>query len=225
MFHYRWARDADQESAARRIAGTMMPDASEEQLAGMVAQMKERMVGRVWFVGSNETTAPQIERSFRDGVSRLEAHLSARPYLFGGRPAFGDFGLWGQVYNAWTDPTAGQLLRDEAPNTCAWIERMLEPKSEGDFEGWDTLEATLLPFLQEQVGALFLPWSDANAKAIASGAESFDVELASGHWTQKPQKYHARSLAKLRERHAAVSDRSALDPILERAGCLEWLRG
>ena len=226
MFHYRWAREADQQSAADRIARGMMPDASDEQRAGMAAQLKERMVGRVWFVGSSPQTAPQIEQSFADGIAQLEAHLaSGRPYLFGARPAFGDFGLWGQLYNAWTDPTAGAILRERTPRLCAWIERMLEPTNDGSFEPWSALEATLLPFLRDQVGALFLPWSDANAKAIASGAEHFDVEIASGSWSQKPQKYHARSLGKLRERHAAVAERGTLDPILEAAGCLEWLRG
>ncbi len=105
-----------------------------------------------------------------------------------------------------------------------WVERMLDPKAEGDFETWAALEPTLSPLLAEQVGALFLPWSDANSKAIAAGDERFTVELASGTWTQKPQKYHARSLKLLRERYAAVADKSELDPILERAGCLRWLR-
>ena len=82
----------------------------------------------------------------------------------------------------------------------------------------------MIPFIESQVGRLFLPWSDANAKALEAGAEEFSVELAGRTWDQKPQKYHARSLGKLRERYAAVADKSALDPILEKSGCLEWLR-
>ena len=182
------------------------------------------MVSRVWFVGSNEQTAPQIEDSYREAVGQLEAHLAPRPYLFGARPAFADFGLWGQLYNCLTDPTAGGMLRDGAPSVVAWCERMLEPKAEGPFEELAALEPTLLPLLSRQVGRLFLPWSDANSDAIAGGVESFSVELDSGTWTQKPQKYHARSLAKLRERYAAVADKAALDPILEKTGCLAWLR-
>ncbi len=101
---------------------------------------------------------------------------------------------------------------------------MLDPKAVGELETWSALEPTLLPFLEAQVGALFLPWSDANAKAIEAGAEEFSVELGGKTWDQKPQKYHARSLGKLRERYAAVGDKSSLDPILERTGCLEWLQ-
>ncbi len=55
------------------------------------------MVDRVWFVGSNALTAPQIEVGFQDMLGLLDRHLATRPYLFGGRPAFGDFGLWGQI--------------------------------------------------------------------------------------------------------------------------------
>ena len=68
------------------------------------------MVERVWYVGSNELTASQIEIGFQDALAQLDEHLSTRPYLFGGRPAFGDFGLWGQLYELWTDPTAGALI-------------------------------------------------------------------------------------------------------------------
>lgn len=225
MFHYRWAREVDQESAARRIVADMAPGLSEEQAAGMARGIRERMVGRVWFVGSNDATAPLIEASFVEAASQLQAHLASRPYLFGARPAFADFGLWGQVYNAWTDPTCGGILNESAPAVVAWCQRMLEPKAEGDFEDWQDLEVTLAPFLARQVGRLFLPWSDANAKAIAAGREEFSVELDGGTWTQKPQKYHARSLAAIRAKYAALPDTARLDPILEAAGCLAWLRG
>ena len=136
MFHYRWARDVDQICSAGRIARTMMPDATEEQFTVAVAQVRERMVGRVWFVGSNAQTAPQIEESFRDTIAILEKHLANRAYLFGGRPAFADFGMWGQLYNAWTDPTPGAMIEGRAPNLLAWIHRMLWPRAESEFETW-----------------------------------------------------------------------------------------
>ena len=61
-------------------------------------------------------------------------------------------------------------------------------------------------------------------RAIASGDEEFSVDLASGTWTQKPQKYHARSLAAIRAKYAALEGRADLDELLEKAGCLRWLR-
>ena len=223
MFHLRWARDVDQISAAGRLARSMMPAADAQQAAGMAAQVRERMVSRVWFVGSSEQNAPTIEESFAEAVQQLDLHLAARPYLFGERPAFADFGLCPQIYEAWTDPTAGALIEGLGHNVLDWVHRMLRPRAEGDFEPWAGLEPTLMPFLERQVGGLFMPWTLANARAIEDGAEEFSVELQGRTWTQKPQKYHAKSLRSLREKYVAVEDRSALDPVLERAGCLAGL--
>lgn len=224
MFHYRWAREVDQLCSAGRLARAMLPDADEERHAQMVAMVQARMVDRVWFVGSNQQTAPQIEESFREAIGLLDAHLAVHPYLFGARPSFGDFGLWGQIYEAWTDPTPGALIEGRGHNVLAWVQRMLWPRAEGAFEPWSSLEPTLLPLLQQQVGGRFLPWTLANAEAIAGREEEFSVGLDGGTWTQKPQKYHAKSLRALRDKYAKVADKKALDAVLERAGCLTGLR-
>jgi len=218
MFHYRWAREVDQLSCAGRIARMMMPTADEQQFSVAAANVRERMVARVWFVGSNEVTASQIETGFAQMLKLLENHLAARPYLFGGRPAYGDFGLWGQFYELWTDPTAGALIEGRAPRVLEWIHRMLWPRAEGAFESWAALQPTLMPILKDQVGRQFMTWTLANEKALAEGKDEFSVELGDKVWVQKPQKYHARSLAMLRSKYADVTDKSALDSILAEAG-------
>jgi glutathione S-transferase len=225
MFHYRWARDVDQISAAGRIARMRGPAAGEEQHAAFAGQVRARMVDRVWFVGSNAVTAPQIEAGFADMLGLLDTHLATRPYLFGGRPAFADFGLWSQIYEMWTDPTAGAIIGGGAPHVLDWVHRMLWPKAEGPFEAWSSLQPTLMPILTEQVGAQFMPWTCANEKALGEGQEEFSVTLGDKTWTQKPQKYHARSLAMLRAKYAAAADKATLDPVLRAAGCLAGLRG
>ncbi|MBW2498709.1 MAG: glutathione S-transferase family protein [Deltaproteobacteria bacterium] len=225
MFHLRWAREEDQLSAGGRIAATMAPAGDESARLAIRTKVIERMLGRTFFVGSSAQTAPQIEDSFREAIEQLEAHLATRPYLFGGRPSFGDFGLWGQIYNAWTDPTGAAWIESTAPSVLDWIQRMLWPRVEGEFESWASLETTLAPFIERQVGALFLPWTVANAAAMAAGEEEFSVELDGRTFSQKPQKYHAKSLAVLREKYAAVTDRPSLDTVLEKLGCLAPLAG
>ena len=224
MFHYRWTRDVDQISSAGRIARMRAPDASEEQHTAFTTQLRTRMVDRLWFVGSNAATAPQIEAGLQEMLGLLDHHLATRPYLFGARPAFGDFGLWGQFYEMWTDPTIGGLIGGGASHVLDWIHRMLWPRAEGRFENWSSLQPTLMPILTEQVGKNFMPWTLANEKALAEGREEFSVMLGDKIWTQKPQKYHARSLGMLRARYAGIADKSALDPVLDAAGCLAGLR-
>ncbi len=136
-----------------------------------------------------------------------------------------DFGLWGQLYEAATDPTPGALMRASAPKVMAWVQRMLSPREEGAFETLDALAPTLEPLLSQEVGALFLPWSAANAAAIGRGDKSFTVNLGEVSWAQEPQKYHARSLAEIRAKFAAARGASGLEPLLAKTGCLAILAG
>ncbi len=225
MFHYRWTYEDDQRAAAERIARETLPGAPEDQISGAAAMIRKRMIPRLELVGSSKATRGVIEASFERQLRILEPHLAARSFLFGGRPALADFGLFGQLYQCATDPTPARLMQERARNVLRWIERMLDPRAEGNFETWTSLEPTLLPLLRDEVGAIFLPWSTANARALGEGAASFEVTLAGARFSQGTQKYHAKSLAALRDRYAGVADRSALDPILERAGCLSWLAG
>src|SRR5258708_7050719 len=149
MFHYRWARDVDQISSAGRIARMRGPKAGEQEHEVFARQVRARMVDQ----------------------------RGSRPYLCGGRPAFGDFGLWGQIYQMWKDPTAGALIEGGAPHVLDWVHRMLWPKAEGAFEGWSALEPTLMPILSKQVGRKFMPWTCANEKALADAKEEFSVAL------------------------------------------------
>jgi glutathione S-transferase len=224
MFHYRWSRDVDQIASAGRIARMQAPHMSEQEHTAFAGKIRARMADRVWFVGSNAQTAPQIEAGFADMLSLLDRHLAARPFLFGARPAYGDFGLWGQFYQMWRDPTAGALIEGAAPHVLDWIHRLLWPHAEGGFEPWAALAPTLMPILKTQVGGKFMPWTLANEKSLAEGREEFSVRLGEEVWTQKPQKYHARSLMMLRTKYADVADKTALDLVLAEVGCLEGLR-
>jgi glutathione S-transferase len=224
MFHYRWTYEADQDSAGERLARSMMPALGDAELPNAVAMIKGRMIPRLSFVGSSAQTRELIEGSFQRQLAILDRHLSSRTYLFGERPALGDFGLYAQLYQCSTDPTPAAVMRRTAPNVVKWIQEMLGPRAEGGFEAWTTLAPTLAPLLREEIGAIFFPWSAANAKALAAGEQQFTVTLGGKPFTQETQKYHAKSLAALKARYAAVADKSALDPILKDAGCWEWLQ-
>jgi len=224
MFHFRWFYEPDQESAGERLARSMMPGLGAAELPNGVAMIKARMIPRLSFVGSSAETKDQIEGSFRTQLAILDRHLAARTHLFGARPAFANFGLFAQLHQCSTDPTPAALMRATAPHVVRWIQEMLGPRADGEFEPWNRLAPTLLPLLRDEVAAVFFPWSTANAKALAAGEKQFTVALRGKPFTQETQKYHAKSLAALRARYAAVADKSTLDPILEESGCWQWLQ-
>ena len=224
MFHYRWARDEDQLACSKRLAQLMAGDQSEASLDAAAQAIRARMVDRVWFVGSCPETARQIEDSFKDTLALLEPHFARFPYLFGGKPALADFGLWGQLYNTHRDPTPRRIMEHQAPQTLGWLQRMSVPEAIDDFVSISELLPTLKPLMVDQVAGLFLPWSDANARAIEAEADSFEVSLRSGEWRQKPQKYHARSLQALRDAYQQVNGNQLLNEVLDASGALKYLQ-
>jgi glutathione S-transferase len=221
MFHYRWYYEADQQSAGARLAKSFMPGADPAQGIEMI---KSRMIPRLKFVGSSAETKDTIEDSYKRQLRILDKHLAKRSYLFGNRPAFADFGLFGQLYECSSDPTPGALMRETAPHVAKWIQEMMGPRNDGPFEPWDALAPTLMPLLRDEIAAIFFPWTSQNAKALAAGQKEFSMTLGGKPYSQETQKYHAKSLAALKARYAAVGDKSQLDAILGDAGCLKYLR-
>lgn len=224
MFHYRWGLKVDARSAASRIANIMFPTYPLRVLRPIVVPLLvRRMVPRMAFAGANPTNAPHLERSWFRTVELLEAHLEARPYLFGARPAFGDFGIWGNLNQAYSDPTCRSHLRGHAPATVRWIERMHHPKALGGFEALADLLPTLAPLLQEQVAGRFLPWSLANAKALEAGEPQTRLEFDGELYEQKTFKYHAWSLGQLAAKYECVAGDPELAEVLDQTGCAEYL--
>ncbi|HLK23226.1 MAG TPA: glutathione S-transferase family protein, partial [Caulobacteraceae bacterium] len=191
MFHHRWYAPVDQDAASLVLARLSLPYGEEAEVAARAAAIKQRMTGRGAFVGSSPANAPLITAYYLELIDILEPHLAARKYLFGGRPSFGDFGLALQLYECSVDPTCGAAMRGRGPAVLDWCHRMLEPRDDGPFETWASLQPTLGPLIA-YIGRYFLPWSEANARALAAGESEFSVDLPGGAYVQPPQKYHAK---------------------------------
>ena len=222
MFHHRWWDEVDQLASARTLARLSLPRGTAEEVDARAKMIRERMSGRGHFVGSSAATAQLITDYYFELLDILEPHLTTRKYLFGARPSYGDFGLSAQLYEASVDPTCGGIMRARGPHVLDWCFRMNEPRNDGPFEDWVALKPTLEPLLA-YIGRYFLPWTAANAKALAEGQTEFSVALAGKAYAQPPQKYHAKSLGVLKQKYAGVADKSKLDPILKTTGCLDYL--
>lgn len=223
MFHYRWWNDVDQIAASWVLARSRAPDETDAGIEKLAQEVRKRMAGRRYVVGSDVQTAPLIAGYFRNLIDILEKHLSSRLYLFGNRPSLADFGLALQLYECALDPGCGAILRASYERTLAWCFRMLEPRVEGDFETWVDLQPSLSPLLVD-AGQYFLPWSNANAEALISGEPEFEVRLGADQYKQQVQKYHAKSLGVLRNKYATVADNNVLGKILQETGCRQWLQ-
>jgi glutathione S-transferase len=224
MFHYRWTYEPDQMSASLRIAsGILGADARPEHIEQAALGVRDRMVPRRAVVGSHDGTREMIEFSFRRQLEIAEAHLTWRPYLFGGRPCLADFGWAAQMYELASDPTP-QSIMQHYPHTMAWVARMVSPVVLGEFEPWEKLSGTLTPLLQDEVARRYLPWADANMKAVQAETDWFDVDLGGSAFSQAPQKYHVKSVAVIREKaKAALEQAPQLATVLKDTGCFDLL--
>jgi glutathione S-transferase len=225
MFHYRWAFAPDVAKASAILPLWSRIDLPAEVWREHGRAFAARQIGRLGVVGSNETTGPVIEASYRRFLARLDAVLSAQPFLMGARPGASDFGVYGQLTQlALFDPTPAALTLAEAPRVVAWVERMedlsgLEPEP----DGWISAETLPEPVraLLAEVGRVHAPFLLANADAVARGAERVECTIDGKPWRQATFPYQAKCLAALRQLHAALDsgERRVADAALADTGC------
>ncbi len=225
MFHYRWAYAADIAQAAAILPRWRRVDDAEENALAMAKLFSDRQIGRLWVVGSNATTAPVIEESYRRLLRLLDARLREAPYVFGARPAASDFGLYGQLTQlAGFDPTPRAEALAIAPRVSAWVDVVedlsgLEPK-DNEWVSRDAITPALKGLFAE-IGRVYAPFLLANADAIARRAERVECSIDGKPWVQQPFPYQGKCLQWLREGYAALAsgDRAAVDGVLAGTGC------
>jgi len=225
MFHYRWAFPEDVGQAAAILPRWFRIDQPEAEAVAAGRQFAARQIGRLGVVGSNATTAETIESSYRRLLVLLDARLAESPFVFGGRPAASDFGLYGQLTQlAGFDPTPRRVALAVAPRVVAWID-VVEDLSGHEPSGGDWIARDALPdslrALFAEVGRVYAPFLLANAEALGRGAEQVECTIDGRPWVQKPFAYQAKCLTWLREAHAALaaSDRRTVDAFLAGSGC------
>jgi glutathione S-transferase len=226
MFHYRWAFAPDVARASRVLPLDRRLDLDPEGHARLAAMFAERQIGRLAVVGSSPATAPVIERSYRRLLTALDGLIRERPFLFGGRPAAADFGLYGQLTQlAQFDPTSAAIAADVAPRVVAWVNHLDDL---GGFEvpsdAWLDRTAVATPALAAllaEIGRTYAPFLLANAAALDAGAAEVKCDLDGVAYRQRPFPYQRKCLGWLREAYGALADadRRWVDALLAPAGC------
>jgi glutathione S-transferase len=225
MFHYRWAFAPDAAKAAAILPRWARTDAPEEMVVELSRAFRERQVGRLAVVGSNESTAPVIEESYRRFLAGFQAHLEQHPFLMGRRPGASDFAAYGQLFQmTMIDPTPRAVTLHESPRVFGWVTIVNDltglDVSEDDWIEGDAFPETLRALLRE-VGRTYVPQMLANAKAIDGGADTVETTIEGKPWVQQPFPYQAKCLQWLRQEYSRLdeADRRVVDRLLDGTGC------
>jgi len=232
--HYRWGF-ADSIAKARADFASTSGDPTT---AGSFA---DRMSGVLPGIGVVPDTVPAIESHLAELLEDLERHLAEHRYLLGGKPSLADCALMGPMYaHLYLDAAPSRLLRERAPRTCHWIERMNHPDPD-DMGEWlpdDALSGAVRsmlarvardagPYVLDTVRA-FEDWADARPADATEPPRAVGFHqttlrgVAFGRYTSP---YTLWMLQRVLDAYRALSDRdrAAVDRALDGTGCAAFL--
>lgn len=128
--HFRWNFDETNRAFLERdfpaaLAPTGADEAAQAEVFAMASgRMRKAMAG----FGVSPETIPAVEASYAEFLRLFDEHLAASPYLLGGRPTLGDYGLVAPLYaHLGRDPYPAQLMKRAAYRVWRWVERMNAP--------------------------------------------------------------------------------------------------
>ena len=125
--HYRWNFDETNLPflANDFSASLAKPGASPEEAGQVFAMSSARMRKAMRSFGVSVDTIPLIEAAYEQFLDLFDAHLAHSPYLLGGRPTLGDYGLIAPLYaHLARDPYPAALMKKRAFRVWRWVERM-----------------------------------------------------------------------------------------------------
>ena len=171
--HYRWNFPNDNDTFLHENMRFFCPPDTKDPAAFAETQMgRMRSAGKAF--GVQPETQPVVEALFMELLQLLDRHFAHVPYLLGGKPSIGDFGLIAPFFGHLSrDPYPSALLKQHAHRVFRWTERMNRTESDmPEFPGQkalflendeipDTLKAVL-----KKIGEDLVPESKAAAECI-----------------------------------------------------------
>jgi glutathione S-transferase len=132
--HYRWNFPEQNLDFLRFHFQTMTPRGEgREEKADAGA---DRMRAACMAFGAVPETFELVESLYLELLEKLNIHFSEQPYLLGGKPCIGDFGLIAPMYgHLGRDPKPLSLMQARAMRLFRWVERMNRSEPDvGEFE-------------------------------------------------------------------------------------------
>jgi glutathione S-transferase len=223
MFHYRWYRERDQKQMSEWLAFDRLKGTGRKTILDAASIFRARQVGRMALVGCTPENAPLIEETASRILALFETHVTDERYLFGTCPSLADFGWMGQLSQLAGDPTSSDLMRVEFPFTHRWLANLDDASGiEGEWRSMLSPQPAAVRGLLKLAAEIYFPFLEANADAIAKGAETFSVKILGQNYSQGAFKYQVKCLAELRGAYARLDadSKAKVMPVLDEAGCL-----
>lgn len=139
--HYRWHFPEQNGDFVRFHFESMVPAKMDRK--ALAEKTMSRMQEACKAFGGVEENIPLIEALYEELLEKFDKHFANTPYLLGGSPCIGDFGLIAPLYaHLGRDPAPLQLMQMKAPRLFRWVERMNRP--EPDVGEFGEIDATFL---------------------------------------------------------------------------------
>lgn len=125
--HYRWNFDPiNRAFLSKDFPAALAPTGADEATqAGIFELSSGRMRKAMASFGVSPESVPAVEAAYAEFLALFDAHLAAQPYLLGGRPTIGDYGLVAPLYaHLARDPAPAMLMKQTAFRVWRWTERM-----------------------------------------------------------------------------------------------------
>ncbi|MDE1174823.1 MAG: glutathione S-transferase family protein [Parvibaculaceae bacterium] len=249
VMHYRWNFLDRQGDFIRGEFGSFMaPGTPREDQFRLAEIPMSQMSAYLPALGITPETIPQIEDSYRELLAAMDAHLHQMPYLLGGRPSIGDYGMIAAFHaHLGRDPVPSFQMKCTASRVARWVERMSAADSDmpefaampAAFLDQDAIPETLEPVLR-LMATDHLPvilstvdavnrWLEANPveegapivpKGTRKALASHAPEIRGVAARQGVRHYQIWMLQRIQDAWDALpaADRDAVDVLLERTG-------
>jgi glutathione S-transferase len=183
--HYRWNFPEQNLDFLRFHFQSVTPrGADREQNADASA---DRMRAACMAFGAVPEAFELVETLYLELLQKLNTHFSNQPYLLGGKPCIGDFGMIAPLYgHLGRDPKPLSLMQAHAVRAFRWVERMNRAEldvgefevQDGEYLGDDEVPDSLIDVLKH-LAIDFVPETRAAAICINEWIDQQD-ELAPG---------------------------------------------
>ena len=247
--HYRWNFDDDNLDFILQQFGLFaLPQMPPAQRRDMALHAAGRMRKAAVMFGVTPETAPHIEAAYEKTLAALNAHFTDHPYLLGGAPTIGDYGLFAALFaHLGRDPHPLRIMQERAQMLFRWTERMRNPSADMvEFIGRDeslladdAIADTLMALLKrvaeeylEEIKAMVAhtnDWLAENAPAegeiVGGAAQNRHIGFCQFEWCGETLivgvfPYRIFLLQRIQDAYDALDEtaKSAVDAILAEAG-------